>query len=344
MQLPLNNSYYVFEKGQWINCPLSHNTALGFGRDYFAEIFQAIEENGRLRNLTFFLSAEAPPKLPRYGHEVVLVIVADEYYRYFAYFHDILAVVRCYGPLPRYLDGPPITSVKLSAAVFFAFRCATLLRDLWRAHALRPSRLRHLIRKTLYVPLGCFGRFDPPFVQMQNRAIDYAFLGSIDRKAHSRYSIQNLMTPPKILSRNRLMGVLSQLAKSRPEWRGALTTTVSFGDSMSRADTYAETMRNCKVSICPRGSNHETYRFYESLKAGCVVVCEVLPKAWFYEDHPGIVLADWAKLPALLHSLLSDPDKMEALSQAGRNFWLTQLSETVTAGKIEAFLLELLSR
>ena len=339
----MNNDYYLWDRGEWVALSLEPERALGFGRDYFADIFRAMETNGVLHGISFFLSAEAPSSLPVYGGAVVLVIGGDEHYRYFPYFNDILAVLRCYGPLPHYLDGPPTTWLKLSAVVLWLWRCVNVLRDLWGVSRFNPKAIRNIFRKVLHVPLGCFGEFHPPDVGLECRTIDCAFLGSIDRPQHSGWSLYNMITPPKILARQKMVEMLKSHLSRRPEIRGVFSVTSNFGDSISRQETYAETLSQCKISLCPRGSNYETYRYYESLKAGCVVISEAIPDAWFYKDHPAVVIGDWSEAPRIVDRLLADPAGMIRMSEAARSFWQSHLSEGVVAAKIEKFLGHLIS-
>jgi hypothetical protein len=122
------------------------------------------------------------------------------------------------------------------------------------------------------------------------------------------------------------------------KWKGLLEKTKTFAESTSRTDAFNAGMAQTKISICPRGSNYETYRFYESFRSGCVVVCEPLPSTWFYDCHPGVVIRDWSQLPQLIDALLSDPVRLRALAAASRRYWLEVLSERVVARKIDRFL------
>jgi hypothetical protein len=111
--------------------------------------------------------------------------------------------------------------------------------------------------------------------------------------------------------------------------------------SIRNKDVYVATLNNCKISLCPRGSNYETYRFFESIKSGCVVVSDRLPRSWFYSGHPAIEISDWSELPNVLDTLLSCPECLEGLSRAAATYWDMKLSETAVANKISQFLLDL---
>jgi hypothetical protein len=335
------NQYLFVEGDQWLPLPLEPASSLGFGRDYYAEVLHNIETGSSLTGLTFYLSKETPQSLPSYGDQVVLLIIGDEHFRLYPYLRDIRAILRCYGDRPRYLDGFPVDGLKRSAFFFFLYKFGEWLSYLWKATKLRPDIISEIRRRTLHVPLGCFGKFEPLPQDISSRSIDYAFLGSIDYRQHPWFSPKSLMKPSKFVARTKMMKALESFSQSRKQWNSKLSVSGGFQDSISKEDDYVKAMSDCKISICPRGSNPETYRFFESCKAGCVVVCEPLPETWFYEHHPGLVIKDWGDLSETLDRLLNETAHLQSLSSASRRFWDSHLSPEAVAARIETFILAL---
>jgi len=104
-------------------------------------------------------------------------------------------------------------------------------------------------------------------------------------------------------------------------------TTESFGESLAAgAQDYADELGRTKVLLAPRGGSVETFRFYEGMLAGCVVITEPLPPFWFYESAPAVVIRDWKTLPAVLDRLLGDRVELERRSAAALEWWDERLS------------------
>src|SRR5690554_3749169 len=60
----------------------------------------------------------------------------------------------------------------------------------------------------------------------------------------------------------------------------------SFKSGMSEQE-YGEVLRNSKIVLCPRGfESVESFRHFEAMRAGCVVVSEKLPQNYLYKNSP----------------------------------------------------------
>lgn len=339
------NRYFFFHNDEWISIlDADKDAGCPLGGSYYWKVLRIIESRNRFSGLTFYVSVSTPKSLPTYGRDVVLLLIGDEDFGCSQYFLEILAIVRSFGSRPYYSDGWPTNYAKIVSLLFFLNKFRRYLRGLWRTTKFQRSLLIDIDRRTLHVPLGYFGKFEPTMSIFASRQIDYAFLGSLDRRKHPWYSPLGLMRPPKIATRNEMLKALSLFSSTRAEPKGIVAVTENFTDSANNMERYAQVMANCKISICPRGSNPETFRFYESCKAGCVIICDPIPDTWFYRAHPGIVIEDWQDLPGLLDSLLASPAEMERLSDATLKYWESNLAEEVAANRIEAFLLDLLDR
>jgi hypothetical protein len=195
-------------------------------------------------------------------------------------------------------------------------------------------RLSEVQRKTLHIPLGIFSNFEPKPKPIMERSIDYAFLGSIGFGERFRNWKHHLITPPKIFSRNQMLAAFHKVSA---KFNGKVYTTGDFFESIKHEASYEEVLADTKISVCPRGTSYETFRFFESCKAGCVVICEALPDVWFYKNHPAIILKDWSKLPSLIESLLNDEEMLKAKSAESLMYWNT-ICEQNLAVRIGRFI------
>jgi hypothetical protein len=242
-------------------------------------------------------------RLPVEGDDVVAVVLADEASRRPAYAARVGALFKCYGDRPRISRSP--FGGRLDAAIW--------LQDLRRsAEALRDPRGRppaHPIPLGLVRPLPLP---DPP--PPASRPIDVSFAGSVE-EVHRR------LPSAKVLSRRRMLAALPRAIRSE------IRVTESFGASIEQSpDEYAAALVATKVLLAPRGGSVETFRFYEGMLAGCVVVTEPLPPFWFYAGSPAVTVRDWGDLPDVLEKLLGDPEELQRRHEASLAWWRDRLS------------------
>lgn len=83
---------------------------------------------------------------------------------------------------------------------------------------------------------------------------------------------------------------------------------------------------NTKICLVPRGSYFETFRFFEALRYGCIVIAEKLPSHWFYDGSPAIQVADWSELDDVIE--LIENNSLLELHQKSLDWWNTLCSET----------------
>jgi Glycosyl transferases group 1 len=333
------NRYFIIDKN-----PNAEVDVFAVDRDaaqpFYREVCRNIETASDFWGLTFYISARAPARLPHYGKDVVLLLIAEELYAHHAYYSRLLAIFRCLPVRPIYLDGFPLRAEHLSSLAHYGYKylqyIKSLLRLLRNGEALD---LRRSSARSMYIPLGCFTHFEPGVASMSSRDIDYAFLGSVTYNSSEKKWFHALMESPKETVR-RLMCASMREVSATGRWRGFLHTTGDMKESMSKSNqtTYAEILGRCKISLVPRGTCYDTYRFFESLKAGCVVICEPLPDRWFYEGHPGIIIKNWRDLPRLLDRLLEDPDLLERKSREGLRFYNERCTQEVVAKRMVEFL------
>lgn len=114
-----------------------------------------------------------------------------------------------------------------------------------------------------------------------------------------------------------------------------------FASGLSSAE-YADKLYNTKIVLCPPGYvNPETFRHYEALRAGCIVISEDLPIMHAYPNSPIISIKNWRDLPSLVHHLLLSPDKMQEYQDRVLLWYNSYLKEEKIAGQIADILKEI---
>lgn len=104
--------------------------------------------------------------------------------------------------------------------------------------------------------------------------------------------------------------------------------TTGYGKGLSKQE-YAEMLGNAKIVLCPKGFiNNETFRMYEGLRCGCIIITEKLPDHEFYVNAPVYEVKDWKEGIILVKKLLAKPiDELEALRIKMIKGWAENMSE-----------------
>ena len=98
------------------------------------------------------------------------------------------------------------------------------------------------------------------------------------------------------------------------------------------ADLYQYFLQHSKVVLCPRGwVNSETFRLYEAMRYGCVVISEELPDRTYYKDIPTIQVKNWKDGLDIANKLIKNPNKLEEFGTTNKKFYESHLSPKATA-------------
>jgi hypothetical protein len=95
---------------------------------------------------------------------------------------------------------------------------------------------------------------------------------------------------------------------------------VEFKAGMSPAD-FGRQLAKTRIALCPKGVSHETFRVYEALRAGAVVIAERQHRTWFNEGWPVIEVDDWCRIDRLVETLLPNDAALQQFSEAGHAWW-----------------------
>lgn len=169
------------------------------------------------------------------------------------------------------------------------------------------------------IPLGCNGAIpELPLVPWEVRELDLFFSGHAH---HYRSAFQQMLA--QVLREFRPLGQeLAGLAVWSSAFRGGLEPAL-----------YARYLSQTRVALIPRGHSAWTYRLFEAMRAGCLLLCEKLPPVWFLEYCPRVVMPPhWQNLPVVLEQLWQQPRLVaEMQAQTRHNYENTCRPEAVAA-------------
>ena len=288
---------------------------------YFSPGFRILEQTHDFHGCTVYFAWGSTTRLPELHERVIAVIYGDEHCRIPAYIGKVHAVIKGHGLFPPFRPRRrPLRLAQIEAAEFLR-NLALWLPTGWRYALSRRNRARcHL------VPIGYGIPSSLPVVEFERRRYLTSFLGSV-ANVPGRKPFRALVGTPKSWARTRLIEVLRGVEARYGPDRVRVSTTAGFQASLQHAPTYEDTMAQTQICVSPRGTTPETWRLFDALKAGCVVIADKLPRHPYWAGHPVIEIEDWRDLPALLERLLRDPAALRARSEAGVRFWRERLSE-----------------
>lgn len=337
----LSNKYYVWLKRD--QEPLPWNPAdaeLNFeheGATYFGKVFEIVERNLDVGGLTFYFTRDLE-QLPSYGQNVVVIVLGDEWSRVPKYFYKVRAIFKTLTTQPMLGCNPLLQPSYLNSLTLLQFlriwaiRLPGLLN--YTLYKLKSSRSGIAkIPPTYDVPLGYNEQLEIPIKDLKDRLYDISFNGSVEHTTYPIWSLKRWISTPKTVSRRNMTSSLIKFKEKYPNFKIDLILTPGFHttERLSKRE-YSEKMMNTRICLVPRGTSFETFRFFEGLRYGCVLVTESLPKRWFYEGIPAIQLKDWNELQEKLKHLLENKSLMEKMHEDSLKFWQEKCSE-VAIGK-----------
>jgi len=316
----------------WADRP--HRLRAGFA--YLDGALRALESEIGPQGLTFFIKqvtieSRDLTSLPRYGNDVVAILVGDEWARPIHFGSRVRAAFKEYGVTLARPDGislaDPIRSL-LSAAQFsrnLAVRTPLLLRSLHGA------AVRHG-PPAVPIPLGYLNQRELPIRPFDQRDVDVCFAGSVAHERYRTLSPQRVAGTVKSRSRAAMLNALERFRARNPRCRIDVGLTASYRSSADGdMGEYADRLMRARICLCPRGMSLETYRYFEAMRYGCIVIAERCPDHWFYRESPAIVVNEWTRLEGVLSDLLGDPDRMRRVHAASLTYWTEVCSERALA-------------
>ncbi|KST66492.1 glycosyltransferase family 47 protein [Mastigocoleus testarum] len=306
-------------------CPYT----LDFNLLYFYKIIQDFVALDISHKDYHFLLTRRVDELPQFPSDklqnLIVFLLGDEWCRTPSYASDVLAVFKCYGSTPTlefHQSNLYLNSLILLQYIRVVFKGLKT----WGVKS----------KNVFPFPLGYFRQSDLPTVPILERTCDVSFIGSLKNSPkQGLLKMFGFFKSPKIVSRQSMVSCVSK-------WQGAdrynvdvrLTSSFPHAEKTSEFGDYSERLMNTKICLSPRGTSLETFRYFEALRYGCILVSEPVPNYWFYKDSPAIYLNDWNKLPQLLESLLGDTQRLEELHHKALNWWQNRCSPSAVSSQM----------
>lgn len=162
----------------------------------------------------------------------------------------------------------------------------------------------------------------------KERKYDMSFMGSISHNKETL--IKKILKTPKILARTKLLSVLEKL-KTKYNIYYKFTNTFPHANNSSEEEFYSEILMNTKICVSPRGTNLETFRYFEGLCYGCIIIAEEQPDYNYLEGSPAIILKSWDDLPKILENLYKNEALMESLHKKGMEYFAKKVDSPIIA-------------
>jgi hypothetical protein len=291
---------------------------------YWARVLQAFDREAGDRGLTVYLTWDLY-ELPSYGPDVVAISTGDESAMMPRWADHVGAAFKVYGTRP-WLERNPFREPTRLAALAFARYARSWARRVAGGLGERGSA------RVEQLPLGYSNQLDLPLKALRERTTDAFFAGSVEHRAYGRLSPARLAGTPKQIAREEMLAALARYRAARPGARIDVRLTPDYWTSIhDDTEEYSRALMDSRICLAPRGANVETFRLFEGLRYGCVVVGEPLPDTWYYRGAPIVQLRRWRDLGGALDALLADPVELEQRHRAALAFWEERCSEAAVA-------------
>jgi len=180
------------------------------------------------------------------------------------------------------------------------------------------------------LPIGMVGDITLEPVAMPLRKWSLSFAGGIG--PHRKVGKRRFPSSPKAAARLAMLEGLRRLSAAMPGLEVRVVCT-DLEPALSRSE-YHELLQQSRISLCPRGNVPETFRLFESARLGCAVICDPLPKCWYFVNHPFVELKDWRKLPGLVSELMLDENEISKRGDRSRQWWEKVASPSAVTGNL----------
>jgi hypothetical protein len=294
---------------------------------YFGAVFLEMEARLEDPDVDVYLTWDTE-RLPAYGARVVAVVLGDEGGRIPRYTGGVRAVFKCYGTRPP----PPAAPLRRPSLLGLGELAQWGLRWMrWvpgaaahtRVRAGRRLRGRPAPPDIAVIPLGTYNQVELPVLPIAQRPTDVFFAGSVEHSPSPAHRLGS----PKTRARREMLAAAARIGLHRPGLRFDLRLTPGFNASAAgSAETYSRALMDARACLAPRGTSVETFRVFEGLRAGCVVVVERLPRHWFYGGAPLLQVERWNDLERVLLPVLDSPVELERRHAAALEWWRTRCS------------------
>ncbi len=282
-------------------------------------------------DFTFYLTNDIQ-QLPSYGRDVVAIVVGDEHCRVPPYLHKVAAVFKNCGVRPR-LGCRPLREPSLANALsllVFARRCAKCTPGFAYYASRLVSGKRREFAPFCEIPLGTANQEIVRLREFDTRTTTIFFAGSVAHRAyiHSRGNAIKDAFSPKGAARVAMLRNLNMISDRHPSIHVQVAVASDYAEAIhSDGRSYSDQLMDAKIALVPRGACPQTFRFFQAMRAGCVVITDVVPAQRFFLGAPVVRLRSWNELEGTVLSLLADPKLMKRRHQEALDWWSKHCSE-----------------
>jgi hypothetical protein len=185
------------------------------------------------------------------------------------------------------------------------------------------------------MPLGYLkGRYAAQVPKMTDRNTNVFFSGNLNENRFPLYQHFNLFRFIPTWFFTRLYYRMKTKLKfnySSYFPNSYINFTHGFNSGLSKEE-YNRYLYDSKFIICPKGfTSAETFRHYEALLAGAVILSEPLPDVFYYRGGPFIQLKSWGEMDKVVNDLIKKPEELQTLQDSAREWWEQKCSEKAVA-------------
>jgi hypothetical protein len=185
------------------------------------------------------------------------------------------------------------------------------------------------------IPLGYNNYFEANYIPINERHYTMSFMGMLNKNRIEMVSaltgISRFVIAAGIqFDTKRTVKFLNGYL-NLTDVRGKYFLSNEFNSGVSPFQ-YCNAMRLSKIVLSPRGFiNTETFRLYEAMQYGCIVLVDKLPNRKYYKDIPAIQIDNWYDGIKTAKKILKDEDLLLELSEKHKTFYEQKLSPKATA-------------
>lgn len=97
-------------------------------------------------------------------------------------------------------------------------------------------------------------------------------------------------------------------------------------------EEYSKKLYDSQIALCPKGTFvTETFRLFEAMRAGCVIISKKFPDTYLYRNSPIIQVNNWQEGIEKVKMLLQNPNLLSQYHKATLDWWENVCNETSTA-------------
>ena len=166
-------------------------------------------------------------------------------------------------------------------------------------------RIVKKVRGVSALPLCHLKGFENYDIPISERTYDWAWMGQYDP-----------------YTRGHFKAAVDLLERERPHYNKHVLWYQGWNNG-SGMEEYTNVMNNAKIALVPIGSGSvESFRFFEAMMCGCVVLNTSLPDVPFYNAAPHVNIdKGWRTLNETVDRLLGAKGEMEDYSQKAKKWY-----------------------